>query len=317
MTVFPRPLGLHALGALLALPACRNVPPPATGPAGIRVTCALSAASVPAGAPVSVRYTWTVLPHARRLERDYAAFVHLMGPSRTLLFGDDHVPSPPPSSWQAGRRYAYTRTVLIPYLPLPVKLEMHVGLFASSGGERLFLEGQDKGQRAYGCGSLDVQAAAPDGIAFEGGFHRPEAPPEDPFVLRRWMRREGAASFLNPGKDVIVFIKGETDPRFFETPPTLTLTVGDESAAFAIRDAEGFVVKARFPSSALGPEPRTLLRLAMSGSFVPRASGLGDDARELSLRVHHLYVGAADDLAPELQEGAVLASAAPPAEKGQ
>ena len=59
-----------------------------------------------------------------------------------------------------------------------------------------------------------------------------------------------------------------------------------------------FLKRVAIPASALGDEDWVDLRLVNSDSFVPTAvSGLGDDVRELALRVYHLYLD--DDIRGE------------------
>src|SRR4051794_10133928 len=71
---------------------------------------AVNQSRAPLGSPIEVTYTWTVDPGAKKLSEDYRAFVHFLDSHSQMIFEDDHVPVPPPSQWEAGKTYTYTRT---------------------------------------------------------------------------------------------------------------------------------------------------------------------------------------------------------------
>src|SRR5690349_24989377 len=66
---------------------------------------------------VEITYTWKADAQAKKLDQDYRAMVHFLDPHNMSLFDDDHVPVPPPSTWEPGKTYTYTRTKFVPSYP--------------------------------------------------------------------------------------------------------------------------------------------------------------------------------------------------------
>ena len=44
-----------------------------------------------------------------------------------MLFEDDHTPQPPPSTWEPGKTYSYTRTKFVPVYPYVGEVEVRDG----------------------------------------------------------------------------------------------------------------------------------------------------------------------------------------------
>ena len=86
---------------------------------------------------IEVTYTWTLEPGAKKLDQDYSAFLHFLDSHRVLLFAESHLPSPPPSTWEPGKTYSYTRTKFIPIYPYVGEVEVRMGLYPSGRGERV------------------------------------------------------------------------------------------------------------------------------------------------------------------------------------
>src|SRR3954468_17188538 len=108
-------LGLCGLPLLTASWSCKRRSTAEVNP--IVPSVKVNETRVPLGSPVEVTYTWTVEPGAKKLPEDYRALVHFLDSHRVLLFEDDHVPVPPPSQWEPGKTYSYTRTKFIPIYP--------------------------------------------------------------------------------------------------------------------------------------------------------------------------------------------------------
>src|SRR5437588_8527745 len=54
------------------------------------------------GSPVKLTYKFVVLPNAS-FDGDYWVFVHVLDPDGDQLWTDDHLPSPPTSTWKPGQ----------------------------------------------------------------------------------------------------------------------------------------------------------------------------------------------------------------------
>ncbi len=268
----------------------------------------------PLGSAVEVTYTWTVESGARKINPGYRALVHFLDSHEVVLFTDDHVPTPPPETWEPGHTYTYSRTVFIPIYPYVGEVQLVMGLYPSIGrGERLPLKGEDVGLRAYRTGRMELLPQTENiFLVYKEGWHNPEAHPENPSVERTWTKKEGLVSFKNPKKDVIVYLEADTCVKCFTQPPVLTVSVGNRvGLKVPIEDAQVFLKKIKVKAEDLGTEEWVDLRLAMNESFVPKLlkPPLNTDDRELGLLVYHLYVGEADKVGSP--EGVVAATPLP------
>jgi hypothetical protein len=309
-------------GSALALVSggCRPIRP--LDEAGITARAGVRPATVPAGSPFAVDYSWTIRPGASPPPEGYGAFVHFVHPDGAVAFTDDHAPEPPPSAWRPGQTYRYTRTVLAPAGAFPGKLQVRVGLFHPQRG-RLGLAGRDAGLQEYVAGEVEVTPGDDRRrLRYGAGWYPPDAPPGDPFGDRRWTRPEAWLAFRNRLEDVVVLIRGETNYKAFAKPPVLSLAIGDAVARVPIASSAPFEAAVRFPAAALGKDRWAELKLAMNGSFVPSALGMNADQRELGLWVHHVIVGPASEVEPVLAPAlapirAAAPVASPPARPAQ
>jgi hypothetical protein len=102
---------------------------------------------------------------------------------------------------------------------------------------------------------------------------------------------EARSGVLVPKKESVLYLEADTNVNAFEEPLEVAVMVGDtEITRFKVEDRDPFLKKITIPASALGDEDWVDLRLVNSESFVPADKNIGDDTRELGLRVHHLYV---------------------------
>ena len=186
---------LRALGLLALLSSCRGARTSVDAYA-ITPKCELSASELAAGTPLAVTHVWTVDGSAARVPAGYQAFVHFVGPDGGLLFTDDHVPVPPPASWEPGRTYRHTRAVLVPPGVFAGPVEVRVGLFApGAAGSRLALRGIDRGLQEYMVGTLRVRGpergtGSSTGRDGTGRRHRPaiRSPSGVGWAEKRWRR---------------------------------------------------------------------------------------------------------------------------------
>ena len=254
----------------------------------------------PLGSAVEMTYTWTAGPSAKKLTQEYRALVHFLDAHRTLLFTDDHVPTPPPSTWEPGKTYSYTRTVFIPFYRYAGEVQVVMGLYPISGkGERVGLKGEDTGLREYKVAKMELLPQTENiFLVYKDGWHSPESSAQNPGLERTWTKKDALVAFKNPKKDILIYLEADTNVKAFDAPPVLILAVaGKTGVQVPITDSEVFMKKVRVKAADLGTEEWVDLRLSMNQSFVPKVKNLNAmDDRELGLMVYHLFVGDADSL---------------------
>jgi hypothetical protein len=298
-----------ALFGVLTLPACSRREPVEVNP--IVPSIEVNRTRVPLGSALEITYTWTLEPGAKKLGQDYRALVHFLDSHEVPLFDDDHMPVPPPSTWEPGQTYSYTRTRFIPVYPYVGEVEVRMGLYPYPGrGERPALKGEDRGFREYKVATLELLPQTENiFLVYKEGWHNPESHPENPSIERTWTEGQALTSFKNPRKDVIVYLEADTCVKCFAETPELTVSVGNNvGLQFPLDENRLFLKKIRVSAEDLGDEEWVDLRLAMNQSFVPNQlePPLNDDDRELGLNVYHLYVADAETVgAPEGTEDAV------------
>jgi hypothetical protein len=251
----------------------------------------------PLGSFIEVTYTWNVAPTAKKLDKDYRAFVQFLDSQKVMLFGDDHVPAPPPVEWEPGKSYSYKRTVFVPIYPYVGDVQVVMGLY--SGRDRLALQGEDLGLQAYKVADMEFLPQTENiFLVYKEGWHNPESSPENPSLERTWTKKDALVSFKNPKQDIIVYLEADTNFKAFTEPPVLTVSVGEDvGLEIPIENSEVFLKRIRFKAEDLGDGDWVDLRLSMNQSFVPKELGLNQDERELGLLVYkQLYIAEADDL---------------------
>jgi len=285
------------LTGALVLPACSRSKPVEVNP--IIPSIEVSRERAPLGSALEITYTWTLEPGAKKLDRDYRAMVHFLDTHEVMLFEDDHMPVPPPSTWEPGETYSYTRTRFVPVYPYVGEVEVRMGLYPYPGrGERPVLKGDDRGFREYSVKTMELLPQTENiFLVYKAGWYNPETHPENPGIERTWTEGEALISFKNPKKDVIVYLEADTCVKCFSTPPELTVSVGDNvGLRFPVDEPSIFLKKIRVSAEDLGDEEWVDLRLKMNESFIPNQLDppLNNDDRELGLNVYHLYVADAD-----------------------
>lgn len=248
----------------------------------------------PIGSPVELTYRFEIGPDSEAIGKDYSVFVHFLDSHDALLFNDDHQPSQPTSSWTAGSTVEYTRTMFIPLYPYLGSATVQLGLYIPETGERLGMTGTDAGNMAYQVGQLQLLDQKENiFLVYKEGWHPLESAVENPNVEWQWTKKEAVCSFRNPKKDVVLHLQADTNVTAFETPLSVSVMAGDnEVTSFQVEDRDIFLKKIAIPASMLGDEDWVDLRIVNSESFVPADKGIGEDTRELGLRVYHLYVDA-------------------------
>src|SRR5687768_4723100 len=231
-----------ALLPILVTAACR---PPSRPPAvslDVALAARLSPASTRAGEPVAVTYRWEVGPGVPRLDHPHQAFVHFLAADGAVLLSDDHAPQPPPSSWEPGAVYEYTRVVFTHH-QFPGPLQIRAGLYDLTTGARVGQRGPDAGQTSYRIGALDVTRHAPSRqTLFFSGFQSPWSTNDAPFDAYRWMGREAVVACRNPRTDAVLFVRGSAPVRSFASPPRLRLSLVGGVREYEIADDDPFTL---------------------------------------------------------------------------
>ncbi len=251
----------------------------------------------PLGSAVEITYTWTAEPTAKKLSKDYRAFVHFLDSHKVILFAESHLPTPPPSTWEPGKTYSYTLTQFIPIYPYVGDVDVRVGLF--NDRDRVALKGEDAGLHEYSVAKMELLPQTENIFpVYKEGWHNPESSAQNPSLERTWTKKDAIVSFKNPKKDVIVYLEADTNYKAFDQPPVLTVAVGSKAGLVVpIENSEVFLKKIRVKAADLGDQEWVDLRLSMNQSFVPKLKGVNaTDDRELGLMVYHLFVGEADKL---------------------
>ncbi len=295
-----RTLGVALAATLtgaLVLPGCSRSKPVEVNP--IIPSIEVSAERAPLGSALEITYTWTVEDGAKKLDQDYRAMVHFLDTHEVMLFEDDHTPVPPPSEWEPGETYTYTRTRFIPVYPYVGEVEVRMGLYPYPGrGERPALKGDDRGFREYNVATMELLPQTENiFLVYKEGWHNPETHPENPGIERTWTKGEALVAFKNPRKDVVVYLEADTCVECFSSAPELTVSVADNvGLVVPVEEPSIFLKKIRVSAEDLGDEEWVDLRLTMNESFIPNQLDppLNNDDRELGLNVYHLYVGDAD-----------------------
>jgi hypothetical protein len=275
--------------------------------------------SAPLDSAIEVTYTWTTGPNFKKVEGDYRALVHFIDQGKVLLFTDDHAITPPPSQWEAGKTYSYTRTVFVPVVTYIGDATVTMGLYPSGRGERIPLKGEDFGLREYVAAKVQLLAQVENvRVYYKEGWHNPEPGP-NPMVETTWTKKEAVLSFKNPKKPVIVYLQFDApySPKNYPTgAPTLTIAAqGKSGITHKFENGELVEKKIRFKAEDLGTEDTVELRFSMDQTIVPKALGMSTtDDRELGVRVYDVFVGVEDELGtvPNVVDAGPVTIAAPP-----
>ena len=274
----------------LGLVACGGNAPSESRP--ISPSFETNKARAPIGSPIEIGYKFELASDSAPMDKDYKVFVHFLDSRGALLFTDDHTPETPTSSWSAGDVIEYGRTLFIPLYPYLGTADVKLGLYVPETGERLGLDGTDDGKLAYQVGQIELLDQKENiFLVYKEGWHQIENDPDNHNKEWQWTKKEAVCSFRNPKKKSTLFLKADANVSAFDEPLEVAVMVGEtEVAKFQVEGRDPFLKKIEIPADALGDEDWVDLKLVNSESFVPTDKNLGDDTRELGLRVYNLYV---------------------------
>ena len=183
--------------------------------------------------------------------------------------------------------------MFIPLYPYLGTATVELGLYLpGEGGERLGLDGADTGRLSYNVGRIELLDQKENiFLVYKEGWHQLESSPENPNMEWQWTKKEAVCSFRNPKKESVLYLEADANVEASEEPLNVSVMIGEnEIASFEVTGRDPFLKKITIPADALGDEDWVDLRIVNRTSFIPADAGLGDDSRELGLRVYHLYV---------------------------
>ncbi|MEP6918632.1 MAG: hypothetical protein ABJC89_23525, partial [Acidobacteriota bacterium] len=158
------------------------------------------------------------------------------------------------------------------YIPLEVKSE------AADGSGR---------EIAVALEQFDLQSPGTPMAALDTGWQEPEY---SPLTARSWhWMAERATMWVRPlGRDVILTLTGESPLRYFDEPPTVTITVAGRPVARFV-PADDFTQDIILPGDALAAAGGRVL-VESDKWFVPGKQDAAADRRHLALRVYSYSV---------------------------
>lgn len=239
------------------------------------------------GSPLQMTYRFEVADGAK-IEGDYVVFLHVLDEDGERLWGDDHRPPVPTSSWQPGQRIEYTRTVFVPNYPYIGPAQVRIGLYMPSTGERLPLAGTEVSRREYSVAQLQLLPQSENiFLIYKEGWHPAEVSAEDPTVEWQWTRKTAVVSFRNPRKDATLYVEYDARTDLFPEPQQVTVRAGESIiGTFAADSKDPELVTLPVTAAQLGDGDIVELMLEVDRTFTPG----GTDNRELGIRVFHVFV---------------------------
>jgi hypothetical protein len=285
------PLLLTALILGVAATGCARQADRATPVATPSVTLSRSDAAV--GSPIDITYRFAVAPDAPPMDEDYLVFVHFMDANREQMWTDDHEPPTPTRQWKPGQTVEYTRTIFIPKFPYVGTANIEVGLYSPRSGERVPLQGQDTGMRAYRVASFNMRLQAENlFVVFKDGWHDTEVS-EDGGLEWQWSTRVGTISFRNPRRDALLILQVDQAVAALPEPQRVSVRIGPTVLdSFALPPGARELRRIDLPATVLGTDDNVEMAIEVDKTFVPAdvPALRSSDARELGIRVFRAYV---------------------------
>ena len=279
--------GILAVLGLITITACR--PQEETVPCVATAAVTLASDRAAIGSPLKVTYRFDVAQNAS-IPQDYTVFVHVLDDQQESLWGDDHQPAQATSSWKAGQRVEYTRTVFVPNYPYIGPAHVRIGLYQPSTGQRLPLCGTEVSRREYEVARFQLLPQSENiFLIYKEGWHPSEVAAENPTVEWQWTKKAATISFRNPKKDGTFYLEFDARIDKFSSPQQVTVKSRDQViGTFAADAKERKLVSFPVTAAQLGSADMSELTLEVDQTFVPG----GGDARELGIRVFHAFIEA-------------------------
>jgi hypothetical protein len=240
------------------------------------------------GSPMRLTYRFDVAQNAS-IPQDHWVFVHVLDAQGESLWGDDHLPAQPTSSWKPGQRVEYTRTVFVPSnLGYIGAATVRIGLYQPTGGQRLPLCNPEVSRREYEVAKLELLPQSENVfLIYKEGWFPPEVSGDNPNVEWQWTKKAATISFRNPKKDTTLYVEFDARVDKFSPPQQITIRSGDQVIGTFAGDAkEHKLVAQPITAAQLGTGEMAEVTLDVDRTFLP---GSGD-TRELGIRVFHIFI---------------------------
>ena len=279
------------VAAGLSLAACggqEEAAPPVATP-----SVALNRERAPLGSPIDITYKFVVADGAK-FDEDYRVMLHVVDADEELMWTDDHDPPTPTTQWKPGQTVEYMRTVFVPIYPYVGEATLQIGLYSTKTQNRLPLEGQDVGQRAYRVARLQLQPQSENLFTvFKEGWHPAEVADQNASVQWQWTKKDATVAFKNPMKDCTFYLTVDNPGGVFNERQHVTVTLGDTVVdQFDLTPKEEMLRRIPLKADQIGSAEMAELRITVDKTFVPMAitGGSSKDPRELGVRVFHAFV---------------------------
>jgi hypothetical protein len=256
-------------------------------PAVATPSLTLSHDKVPIGSPVKLTYKFVVAPDAK-FNTDYWVFVHVLDPTGELLWTEDHLPSPPTSSWKPGQTVEYTRTVFVPNYPYIGEAFVRLGLYDRATTNRLTLNAQQVGRKEYLVTKFQLQPQSENiFLIYKDGWHPAEVATDNAASEWQWTKKTATISFKNPKKDSTFYLEFDARTDLFKPPQQVTIKVGTETiATLAADNRDRKLLTFPITAAQFGTGDMSEIIIDVDRTFSP---GNGD-IRDLGIRVFHAFV---------------------------
>ena len=276
--------------AMLAMAGCGS---PLAGDPVATVTVQLDRDTIPLGAPARLSFQFVVPPSHETLTEDYRVMVHFLDTNGEMMWAADHDPPTPTSQWQPGQTVSYTERVRIPMYPYIGEAVVAVGLYSATTGQRLTLDGEDLGQRAYRGTTVALEPQPESSfLMYQDGWHDDEFN-RDTGERWRWTSERASLSFRNPGADATLYLELDGRVDLFDPPQLVSLRVGDIVVYETRMETPGHQFhEVELDAGQLGAEETVTLLVEVDRTFVPSAvdGGQAGDQRELGIRVFYAFL---------------------------
>ena len=146
------------------------------------------------------------------------------------------------------------------------------GLYSQQSGERLPLQGETDGQRAYRVAQFDMHLESDNlFVVFKDGWHATEFGTEGPGREWQWSRKDGILSFRNPKRDVRFYLQlDQPVPNALSEPQQVDIRLGDlVLERFALPGGGSELRRIDISAGQLGAAETVDLTIATDKTFVP------------------------------------------------
>ncbi len=229
-----------------------------------------------------------------KLDKKYKVFVHFWRiKNKEMLLQDDHFTETDTTAWKTGSKLEYSRNIYIPKFLDEYdidfegyeEIKLSVGLYdADNVKDKIYLFEK----------ILNIQSAslnAPE-IVYDEGWHQSETDfnSKSPKTGEwRWTSKKAVCIIENPGKEVILKIKGRISDNNFEGQKIkfyINDTVLDEFVPEKYDFEKDYIISAE----KLGKNDDLRLIIEVDKTFVPNKldDSISDD-RELGVQIFSIY----------------------------